>query len=268
MKNSKRKILLASTICSIVAMQGMVASADINADINGDGKVSAMDILLVKKNVLNIIPQSSFKFDINNDGFVNVLDLNLVKNNSFITTNPPQTEAPKTSKVTNPPATEAPKTDPPITEAPKTEPPQTEAPVTEPPQTEPDNNDPMVTAVIDGKGNVYDEAFYAKIGDVCFLQGEDGYETAQNYAAAIEAYYGIPMLVYGSSVTPACYENFDTIGTLEELNAWRAGRSPEEIGPAEISNNWSLIANDIDFQNDCVNYLDSLGLNRDFLVFD
>lgn len=254
MKNSKRKILLASTICSIVAMQGMVASADINADINGDGKVSAMDILLVKKNVLNIIPQSSFKFDINNDGFVNVLDLNLVKNNSFITTNPPQTEAPKT--------------DPPVTEAPKTEPPQTEAPVTEPPQTEPDNNDPMVTAVIDGKGNVYDEAFYNKIGNICYRKGEDGYETAQNYTAAIEEYYGIPMLVYGSSVTPACYENFDTIGTLDELNAWRAGRSPAEIGPAEISNNWSLIANDWDFQDECESYLNSLGLSRDFLVFN
>lgn len=239
MKNSKRKILLASTICSIVAMQGMVASADINADINGDGKVSAMDILLVKKNVLNIIPQSSFKFDINNDGFVNVLDLNLVKNNSFITT-----------------------------EAPKTDPPQTEAPVTEPPQTEPANNDPMVTAIVDGKGNVYDEAFYAKIGDVCFLQGNDGYETAQNYAAAIEAYYGIPMIVTGNAVMPACYENFDTTGTLEELNAWRAGRSPTEIGPAEISNNWSLIGNDWDFQDECMDYLESLQLVRDFLVFD
>ena len=244
MKNSKRKILLASTICSIVAMQGMVASADINADINGDGKVSALDILLVKKNVLNIIPQSSFKFDINNDGFVNVLDLNLVKNNSFITT------------------------DPPVTEAPKTEPPQTEAPVTEPPQTKPADTEQPAHTVIDSKGNVYDGTLYAKIGDIVFLSGNDGYEDAQNYAAAIEEYYGIPMVVSGNAVSPACYDNFDTTGTLEELNAWRAGRSPAEIGPAEISNNWSLIANDLDFFCECMNYLDSLGLNRDFLVFD
>lgn len=237
MKNSKRKILLASIICSIVAMQGMVASADINADINGDGKVSAMDILLVKKNVLNIIPQSSFKFDINNDGFVNVLDLNLVKNNSFITTEPP-----------------------------KTDPPQTEAPVTEPPQTE-FTEDPVLTKT-DGKGNVYPDGGYSQIGDIVFKTGADGYEDAQNYAAAIEEYHGIPMVVSGNAVSPACYDNFDTTGTLEELNAWRAGRSPTEIGPAEISNNWSLIANDIDFFCECMNYLDSLGLNRDFLVFD
>lgn len=267
MKNSKRKILLASTICSIVAMQGMVASADINADINGDGKVSAMDILLVKKNVLNIIPQSSFKFDINNDGFVNVLDLNLVKNNSFITTNPPQTEAPKTSKVTNPPATEAPKTDPPVTEPPKTDPPQTEAPVTEPPQTEPVYDNSALT-VTDGHGNSYDAGQYSRLGDICFLTGADGYEDAQNYAAAIEAYYGIPMVVTGNAVSPACYDNYDTIGTLEELNVWRAGRSPAEIGPAEISNNWSLIGNDMSFMYECMDYLDSLGLNRDFLVFN
>ena len=244
MKNSKRKILLASIICSIVAMQGMVASADINADINGDGKVSAMDILLVKKNVLNIIPQSSFKFDINNDGFVNVLDLNLVKNNSFITT------------------------DPPVTEAPKTDPPQTEAPVTEPPQTEPANTEQPAHTVIDGKGNVYDGTLYAKIGDIVFLSGNDGYEDAQNYAAAIEEYYGIPMSVDGNTVCPTCYENYDTTGTLEELNAWRAGRSPAEIGPAEISNNWSLIGNDLGFMNDCMDYLESLQLVRDFLVFD
>lgn len=242
MKNSKRKILLASTICSIVAMQGMVASADINADINGDGKVSAMDILLVKKNVLNIIPQSSFKFDINNDGFVNVLDLNLVKNNSFITT------------------------DPPVTEAPKTEPPQTEAPVTEPPQTE-FTEDPSNT-IMDGHGNSYPEVGYSKIGEVVFPVGADGYENAQNYAAAIEEYYGIPMLVNGSGVMPACYENYDTTGTLDELNAWRAGRSPAEIGPAELSNNWSLIANDIDFFYACCDYLESLQLVRDFLVFN
>ena len=242
MKNSKRKILLASIICSIVAMQGMVASADINADINGDGKVSAMDILLVKKNVLNIIPQSSFKFDINNDGFVNVLDLNLVKNNSFITT------------------------DPPVTEAPKTDPPQTEAPVTEPPQTE-FTEDPSNT-IMDGHGNSYPEVGYIKIGEVVFAAGNGGYEDAQNYAAAIEEYYGIPMIVTGNAVMPACYENFDTIGTLEELNAWRAGRSPAEIGPAEISNNWSLIGNDLDFMNECEYYLESLQLVRDFLVFD
>ena len=239
MKNSKRKILIASTICSIVAMQGMVASADINADVNGDGKVSAMDILLVKKNVLNIIPQSSFKFDINNDGFVNVLDLNLVKNNSFITT-----------------------------EAPVTEPPQTEAPVTEPPQTEPADTEQPAHTVIDGKGNVYDGTLYAKIGDIVFLSGNDGYEDAQNYAAAIEAYYGIPMIVSGNGVMPACYENYDTTGTLEELNAWRAGRSPAEIGPAELSNNWSLIGNDMSFMYECMDYLESLQLVRDFLVFN
>ena len=242
MKNSKRKILLASTICSIVAMQGMVASADINADINGDGKVSALDILLVKKNVLNIIPQSSFKFDINNDGFVNVLDLNLVKNNSFITT------------------------DPPVTEAPVIDPPQTEAPVTEPPQTE-FTEDPTNT-IMDGHGNSYPEVGYIKIGEVVFAAGADGYEDAQNYAAAIEAYYGIPMVVTGNAVSPACYDNYDTIGTLEELNVWRAGRSPAEIGPAELSNNWSLIGYDMSFMYECMDYLDSLGLNRDFLVFD
>lgn len=227
---------LVTALCTILTLQGMVISADVNADVNGDGKVSAMDILLVKKNVLNVIPQTVFKFDINNDGLVNAIDVNLVKKEYFC-----------------PPVTEPPQTEPPVTDPPFTEPPATD---TEPART-----------VIDGHGNVYTGP-YAKIGDVCFLQGNDGYETAQNYATAIEEYYGILMSVSGSGVMPACYENLDITGTLEELNAWRAGRSPEEIGPAEISNNWSLIGNDYGFTVECMNYLESLQLVRDFLVFN
>jgi hypothetical protein len=136
---------------------------------------------------------------------------------------------------------------------------ETEAPA----ETNSNNNSDNV--LVDGHGNTYPSGEgYAKIGDVVFKTGTDGESTAQNYASAIEAYYGIAMEVSGNSVLPACWGVRDKTGSLDELNAWRAGRTPEEIGVTEIINNWTLINNDSNFKGDCKIYLQSLNLCREF----
>lgn len=257
------KKILTSSILAVMSLSSVTVfnhvnadiTANVIADVNKDGKVSSMDILLVKQNIFNIISQSYVKFDINNDGVVNVIDINIVKNLLNDNSNQPQ--------VTNPPVT-----DPPQTQPPATEPPQTQPPVTDPPQTEPpvqDNNDYSGGTLIDGHGNVYPAEGYSYVGEVVFPVGNDGCECAQNYAAAVEAFYGIPMNVYGNAVEPACFSDWSVTGTLEELNAWRQGRSPAEIGPAEISSHWALIGNDIGFSYECEDYLaNDLQLQRDF----
>ncbi|MGN1412540.1 MAG: dockerin type I domain-containing protein, partial [Oscillospiraceae bacterium] len=124
------KKILTSSILAVMSLSSVTVfnhvnadiTANVIADVNGDGKVSSMDILLVKQNIFNIISQNYVKFDINNDGVVNVIDINIVKNLSNDNTTQPQ--------VTNPPVTQPPQTNPPATEPPQTEPPTTEPVVT------------------------------------------------------------------------------------------------------------------------------------------
>lgn len=228
MSDLKKSLAIVTAICSIGVISTLPVSANINADIDGDEEVSEIDMLLVKKNIFNIIPQTYFKFDINNDGFVNVIDMNLVKRELAT-----ETELP----VTNPP---------------QIEPSQINPPITQPSTTEPDYSG---GTLVDGHGNVYPAKGYEKRGKVVMVASADSNIAAQNHANAIEEFYGIPMIASGHSIYPACFDDLSVTGTLEELNVWRQGRSPVEIGPAEISANWALIGNDIDFYIECFNYL-------------
>lgn len=79
----KKILSVATAICCMFTLSALPVSADITADVNGDGKVSALDVLLVKKNIFNIIPRTVFEFDLNNDNVVNILDLIIVKSQSL-----------------------------------------------------------------------------------------------------------------------------------------------------------------------------------------
>ncbi|MGN1412391.1 MAG: hypothetical protein ACI4WH_07810, partial [Oscillospiraceae bacterium] len=121
--------------------------------------------------------------------------------------------------------------------------------------------------VTDIYGNVYNSLdYFIDPAGFAYAKGSTGSETAQNYAAAVEAYYGIPMNVYGNAVEPACFSDWDLIwDDLDSLNAWRQGRSPAEIGPQEIVANWKLLGSDIEFLAECQNYLaNDLGLQFSF----
>jgi hypothetical protein len=205
----------------VSAITPLVASADVNPDVNHDGKVTYIDMLLTKKSTLGMY---SGNYDANGDGTTNVLDLELVKNYFLygyeVTTT-------------------------------------TQAPTTEV---------SYAQTLTDGHGNTYPSEGYARnyANGVVYKAGSDGYIIAQNYAAAVEEYYGISMIVEGTSVYPSCLENFDVTGSLDELNAWREGRTPAEIGVTEIVNHWSLICNDGDFWTECEVYFESLDLLRSF----
>lgn len=119
MKVLKRLITIAVFVCMLLINSSFVVVAEntlVNCDVNGDGKVSALDVLLVKKNIFNIIPRTAFEFDLNNDNVVNVLDLIIVKSKSLedssidtvTTTTPVTTKATTTTTTTTPVVTEPP----------------------------------------------------------------------------------------------------------------------------------------------------------------
>jgi hypothetical protein len=166
----------------------------------------------------------SGNYDANGDGITNVLDLELVKNYFLYG-----------YEVTT----------------------TTQAPTTEVSYAE---------TLIDGHGNVYPmgQGYVHADNGIVYNIGDNKYEAAQNYAEAVEAYYGISMEFHGNYAGPTCFSKYDTTGSLEELNTWRDGRSAEEIGVTEICNNWTLILNDFGFMSKCMTYLDSLNLSRSF----
>lgn len=122
MKVLKRLITISVFVCMLLINSSFVVVAEntlVNCDVNGDGKVSALDVLLVKKNIFNIIPRTAFEFDLNNDNVVNVLDLIIVKSKSLedssidtvTTTTSVTTKATTTTTTTTPVVTEPPTPD-------------------------------------------------------------------------------------------------------------------------------------------------------------
>lgn len=186
----KTKIISAILIVTLLFSSALVlASAEDSlklGDINGDGRVTAMDARLVLRASAKIDELTAAQFkaaDIDSNGRITAMDARAVLRASAQIEPLPEVSTESTSgeETTNAPVTET--TAEATTEAPTTEAPTTEEPTTEEPTTEePTTEEPDTGVVVSEYPDVIDTFFSGKFYLKCAL-GEDNDDSSVEIAA-------------------------------------------------------------------------------------